>query len=309
MSVILTGATGFVGFHVLQRLLQGLPDRPWQEVQAVVRTEEAAARVRALGARPVLGDLLNPTPSLLEALSGARYVVHCAQPTPAGHADRPRMDANLLGALDPGRVARLVFVCGSSYLGFAEGGAHIDESAPPRPFGIASSFEEGLTRLRAARGKLDYAVAFVGGVYGKGSWFLDSYLRAIANNEHVMLRDPAPVWPYIHIEDCARAIEHLLTADAERLDGVGRELIVADHEPAPMDAFIEEVFRAAGKPPKLLRLDAAALRRKVPPLLFTYLCANMPHSSARLRQLGFSCRYPTIREGVRALGLDAAAAG
>jgi nucleoside-diphosphate-sugar epimerase len=309
-AVLLTGATGFIGFNVLRQLLRGLPEKPWLEVKALVRTAEAGERVRALGAQPVLGDLLEPTPALLEALGRARYVVHCAQPgRGAGYDLRPQLDRTLLRALDPGRVARIIYVCGSSYIGCAEGSALIDESAPPQPFGVSPFFEEALTTLRAAKESLDYAVAFVGGVYGRGSWFLDAYLRAIAAGEPIVVKDPAPLWPYIHVEDCARAIERLLTAGGEDLAALGREFIVVDDEPTPMDTFIEEVFRAVGRPPNLVRLGADSLRAQVAPLRFSYLNANMPHSNARLRRLGFSCRYPTVREGLKALDLAAAPAG
>jgi hypothetical protein len=62
-------------------------------------------------------------------------------------------------------------------------------------------------------------------------------------------------------------------------------------------------FRPSGRAPNLIRRDAEVIRALVLPLYSKYLGANMPHSNARLRRLGFVCRYPTIREGVPALGL------
>jgi nucleoside-diphosphate-sugar epimerase len=270
-------------------------------VAALVRTDEAAKRVEEAGARPVIGDLLDPTPTLEDAVRRARYVVHCAQPT--ARRERARMDGHLLGAMDPGHVARIVYVCGGSYIGRAEAGEVLDESSPPRPMGVGPTFEEGIRALRSAgeRG-LDYAVAFVGGVYGRRSWFTEAYLRALAGGEPILVLDPAPRWSYIHIEDCARAIELLLTAESGELAAVGREIFVVDDEPIRMDAFIEELATAAGKPPNLVRVDEATLRAKYPAILATYLSSEFPHSNGRLRKLGFVCRHPTVREGVRALG-------
>lgn len=309
-SVLLTGATGFIGAHVLRVLLEAKggereDGRPSRGVRALVRTEESAGRVRALGAEPLVADLLHPTKALLSAIGEARYIVHCASPALSSDTltVRPSMDRTLLGAIDPSRVARLVYVCGSSYLGCGEGNAPLDETSASPPFGIAPSFDEGIKALRASSGRLDYAIAYVGGVYGRGSWFLEEYLRHIREGKPVVVREPAPLWPYIHIDDCARAIALLLSVSPAALEAVGREIIIADDEPTPMDVFVEAVFRAAGREPDLARHDAEALHRAVPPHYSMYLGANMPHSNARLRRLGFVCRYPTIREGVPALGL------
>jgi len=58
-----------------------------------------------------------------------------------------------------------------------------------------------------------------------------------------------------------------------------------------------------GKPASLRRLDEATLRAEFPPVRVSYLTADMPHSNRRLRQLGFTCRYPSPREGLVTLGL------
>ncbi|TMQ07916.1 MAG: hypothetical protein E6J91_34415 [Deltaproteobacteria bacterium] len=45
------------------------------------------------------------------------------------------------------------------------------------------------------------------------------------------------------------------------------------------------------------------LRAMMPEKIAAYLCANMPHSNARLRRLGFALRYPRIEPGIASLGL------
>ncbi len=55
MATFLTGATGFIGGAILDRLL-----REGQRVLTLVRQEEAARRIATKGAIPVLGDLLDP---------------------------------------------------------------------------------------------------------------------------------------------------------------------------------------------------------------------------------------------------------
>lgn len=307
--LFMTGATGFIGTQLMREVTRDLPRKPWRAVRALVRNEAGAAQVRELGAEPLRGDLLEVSEDVRQAIAGARYVVHCAHPPTDRLEARAVMDENLVRAVDPARAARLVFVAGSSWFGTSSDGALIDEDAPPRPFAVASYFEAGLRALRAAgeRG-LDYAVAYIAGVYGHGSWFLRHYLQAIEEGQPIPVLDPAPVWPYIHIEDCIRALELLLVVPSEQLETVGRDVILTDHSPVPMDLFIEEVAQAMGRPANIERLGFAELEARLSPFDLAYLTANMPHSGARLRRLGFACRYPSVREGIRSLGLGGPAA-
>lgn len=74
MRVLLTGSTGYIGSAVLAAVRGN-----GHEVTALVRSEDGAARARAVGARPVLGDMRDH--GLIARLAGdAEAVVHTASP-------------------------------------------------------------------------------------------------------------------------------------------------------------------------------------------------------------------------------------
>jgi len=81
MKVVLTGATGFVGSHVLADLY-----KHGHEVTAPVRDDVQAETVAARGATPVLVDLYD-RPAVARLLGDADGAIHTASPGDATSAD------------------------------------------------------------------------------------------------------------------------------------------------------------------------------------------------------------------------------
>ncbi|HEY2077349.1 MAG TPA: NAD(P)H-binding protein [Streptosporangiaceae bacterium] len=85
MKVALTGATGFIGSHVLTELL-----KHGHEVTALVRDDARAGIIGARGATPAVADL-NDRPAVASLLSRADAAIHTATPaTPPVPAWTPR---------------------------------------------------------------------------------------------------------------------------------------------------------------------------------------------------------------------------
>src|SRR6185503_18476911 len=81
MHIALTGATGFVGSHILAELLSA-----GHEVTALVRDDADAAKVAARGAETAAVDLYD-RPAVVKLLSDADGAVHTASPGDATSAD------------------------------------------------------------------------------------------------------------------------------------------------------------------------------------------------------------------------------
>ena len=81
MKVALTGATGFIGSHVLTDLY-----KHGHDVTALVRNDDHADIVAARGATPIVVDLYD-RPAVVKVLAGADGAIHTASPGDATSAD------------------------------------------------------------------------------------------------------------------------------------------------------------------------------------------------------------------------------
>jgi nucleoside-diphosphate-sugar epimerase len=129
------------------------------------------------------------------------------------------------------------------------------------------------------------------GIYGPGQ---NAFTRLLAGRAHRVAK-PGHVFNRVHVADIAQAID---AAVAQRADGVFN---VTDDEPA---AYSDQVLLAAKllgiEPPPELSMDEA--RRIMTPFALSFYsgCVRVRNDKLK-RALGVTLRYPTYREGLRAL--------
>jgi nucleoside-diphosphate-sugar epimerase len=128
--VLVTGGTGFIGRHLLDKL-----SRLGEPVRVLARPRRVTLRFPA-GVEPVSGDLLSGE-GLSQALRDVDTVIHLAGVT---KALRPRdyyagnlQATETLARAVQGRSIRLVHVSSLAAIGPAEGHAPVQEDAEPHP--------------------------------------------------------------------------------------------------------------------------------------------------------------------------------
>lgn len=166
MHVLVTGASGTVGAAAVAALVRG-----GHRVSGLARSGAAMARVAALGAEPVAGDLRRPA-DWIDAAAAADAVVHCAATFDDTMAatDRAVLDALLPALAETGRGGaprRLVYT-GGVWLWGDTGGEAADENSPLDPPAGFAFLGEGAARVAAAPG-LDGLVVHPGLVCGAGA--------------------------------------------------------------------------------------------------------------------------------------------
>jgi nucleoside-diphosphate-sugar epimerase len=188
MDVFITGASGYVGGVVTERLIAA-----GHRVAGLARSDRAAARVAALGATPVRGDL-RAVAVLREAAGRADAVVHAA----FDYAD-PGMAAAEALAL-PAMLDTVPFVYTSTGLVYPGGpGAEddpVDEATASQPHKVAGE------RTALAAGGTVLRVPLV---HGRGGSALVLGLLEMGRTRGVVpyLGDGSQTWSAVHVDDLA----------------------------------------------------------------------------------------------------------
>ncbi|PJF26160.1 MAG: hypothetical protein CUN53_09105 [Phototrophicales bacterium] len=168
-TVLVTGATGFLGGALAHRLLA-----EGAQVRALVRSPEKAASLRAASVETVQGDLIDAD-SLRQAVEGCAYVFHAA----ASFGDlASQTSVNLEGscalafASASAGVKRFIFVSTTLYYGYPAGGLIHEDSPPSRyhnPYIQTKQAAEAAIRRAASETGLSIAISRPGMIYGAGS--------------------------------------------------------------------------------------------------------------------------------------------
>ena len=173
------------------------------------------------------------------------------------------------------------------------GGAWVDEksaTAPPCGRGRARLAAEGQWRALGAATGVPVHILRLAGIYGPGR----NLLIKLRHGEARRIAKPGQTFNRVHVEDIAQAINLVLAAP-----GPGGIWNVADEEPAPPQDVIAFAAQLLGiEPPPEEAFETADMT----PMARSFYADNKRVSIARLkRELGFKPKYPTYREGLRAL--------
>jgi len=228
--VLVTGGSGLIGSHVVDRLVAAGAERV-VVLDREVRSENLEGALESGRVETVEGDLRDSA-AVEQALQGTDAVVHLAALLmSAGRARmRDAVEVNILAsydlierALDAG--ARR-FVLGSTVgvYGQPEGAGRVDERAPINArsaYGASKFAVELICRAFADERGLDYVALRLGTTYGarmsrRGLFprhFFDALEAADAGRVPRLPGDPAEVHDFLYVDDAAEAIELALAAD------------------------------------------------------------------------------------------------
>lgn len=130
-TVLITGATGFVGSRLVERLVLGTD----YQVKAMVRrfTGPGLARLSRLPVELVLADLLDPE-ALAKAAKNCDVVIHCAYGSSGNSEQRKQITIsgaeNVLQAALQARVQKVIYLSSAAVHGRSPQGPVVEEASP-----------------------------------------------------------------------------------------------------------------------------------------------------------------------------------
>ena len=248
MRVFVTGATGFIGSAVVRELLD-----TGYEVLGLVRSDQGAASLTAVGAKVHRGDL-NDLDSLRSGAAASDGVIHTAynhdfsvSRLEAAQADRRAITAMAEALMGSNRP--LVITSGT---GVRAGGRMATEDTAPASDPTGRYANEEAAMAFVERGVRIVVVRFPPSVHGRGDHGFVPILINIARTKGASAYpgDGSNRWPAVHRLDAA----HLFRLAVEsapagaRLHGVGdegvpvREIaeVIARHLKLPLTSISSE---------------------------------------------------------------------
>jgi nucleoside-diphosphate-sugar epimerase len=258
-------------------------------VSGTVRSVEKAKAIKAMGVEACRFDGKDFDPVILQHLERAEALLISAPPADGRDPVLGQFSAAIAAA------PRLRWVGYLSTIGVYgdAGGAWVDETTPPNPAATRAR-----QRIAAERQWLElgasahFAVQIfrLAGIYGPGR----NALVKVADGTAKRIVKPGQVFNRIHTEDIAQ----VLMASIEK---PSRNAIynVADDEPGPPQDVIAYAAGLLGQaPPPEVPFDEADQT----PMARAFYEDNKRVRNTRIKsELGVTLRYPTYRDGLRAL--------
>ena len=317
MTVLVTGATGFLGSHVTDLLL-ARGERP----RVLVRPGESVKALEDADVEICRGDLSDRV-ALESAVSGVDRVLHCAARTgPWGSAseyERTNVQGlkSLVDVAGAAGVRRFVHVSSITVHGNDVGGT-ADETAPlrvePNPYSRSKVAGERLLERMIHEQGVPATIVRPGWVYGpRDTASFGRFATMIRQGRMFIVGSGTNHVPLIYARDAARGV--LLASEASQ--AVGRSYLLVNDEPVTQHDYLCAIATELGAPPptkhipyklglalgRLAEKGARVARSQQPPPVMRYgiqlLGGENCFIITRARQeLGFSPQV-NLAEGIK----------
>jgi nucleoside-diphosphate-sugar epimerase len=287
MKVALTGATGFIGSHVMTDLY-----KHGHEVLALVRNDDQADIVAARGATPIVVDLYD-RPAVVSVFADADGAIHTASP---GDASSANLDSAVVdAAIDAfaGTGKPYLEISGTWIYG---ANTSITEDSPFHPPALVA-WKEPIERRVLGAKDMRGVVVVSSVAYGDGGGAIPGLLLGSPRDDQgnlIMLGTGQQHWSTIHVADIADFFRRILENDTAR----GYYVIGNGLNPT-VSELTEAAAVAAGAPGAIPGSDQEA-RKRLGDYFAELLLLDQGTLAAKARtELDWSPTHPGLVEEFR----------
>jgi nucleoside-diphosphate-sugar epimerase len=302
MRVFVAGASGAIGTRLVRQLIEA-----GHEVTGTHRSPAGARKLRSLEVEPLELDLLDRD-AVIKAVVATRpdAIVHeataLAELSDFKNFDRSFHQTNLLrtqgtdallAAADAAGVSRFVAQSYASAF-YARTGTMVKTEDDPLDSAPVAAMRETVAAMRY----LDETVRAAGGVTLRYGGFYgadnDGLVEPVRKRMFPIVGSGAGVTSFIHLDDAAAATVLALA------HGGPAAYNIVDDEPAPVREWLPVLAEALGaKPPRRVPRWLARLFAGEAAVMMGTESRGASNAKAK-RELGWTLRYPSWRQGFRA---------
>ncbi len=287
MKVVLTGATGFIGSHVLADLYGH-----GHEVTAPVRDDAQAATVAFRGATPVVVDLYDRE-AVARLLASADGAIHTASPGDATSADLDSAVVDAVIAAFAGTGKPYLQVSGLWVYG---ANPSVTEASPLNAPALVS-WKEPIERRVLGEAGMRGVVIVSSVAYGDGGGAIPGLLLGSPRDDAgnlVMLGKGQQHWSTVHAADLADAFRRVLEDESAR----GR-YVIGDGVNPTVAELTQAAAAAVGAPGAVPGSDDEA-RARLGDYFAEVLLLDQGTDAARVRaELGWQPSHPSLSDEFR----------
>jgi nucleoside-diphosphate-sugar epimerase len=259
MKAFITGGTGFVGRPLLRKLL-----KRGYGVTALVRSEQGAADLSALGAHTITGNILD-VDSMREGMRGSDVVFHLAGWYKIGSPDWMAAESlNVGGTRKVLRLARelgipkIIYTSTHTVLGDTRGELVDETFFQAGPFANEYDRTKWLAHYKVAVPMIEKGTPIIivmpGTGFGPGDpSLIGDLMRMYHWGRLPVVMAPDFTTSYVHVEDIAEG--HILAAEK----GVIGESYILTGPSVPLGELVDFWSQLTGKPAPLMGVPSAYL--------------------------------------------------
>jgi nucleoside-diphosphate-sugar epimerase len=300
MRVFVAGASGALGSRLVPQLIDA-----GHEVIGTHNSPASAERLRMLGAKSVLLDLLDPRAvqkAVLEnepeaivhqatALANVKFSRNLDKTLAKTNELRTKGTDALLAAAREAGVRRFVAQSGAAYGRYARQGGRIkteDDPVEPNPAANTHQTAAALSHLERVVTEFGGIALRYGVFYGAAN---DGTIEPVRKRQFPIVGDGGGIWSWIHLDDAAAATVLALEHDGPAIYNI------VDDEPAPVREWLPVLAEALGaKPPRRFPSWLGRLFAGEAVVVMSTEARGASNAKAK-RELGWTPRYPSWLKG------------